>query len=72
MRSVVQKLGSGATGRLEVDPQVSPEGPRCHLDGTDDVLQKPGGKLRVSRESQTVSQTDLTPEQELTSSSKVI
>ena len=41
MWSVVQKCGPGATRRLEVDPQVSPGGARCEVEGTEDVLEKP-------------------------------
>ena len=52
MRSVVQELCPGTAGRPEVDPEVSSVGPRCQVEGADYVLQKPGGKLRVSRESE--------------------
>ena len=37
----MQEGGSGAAGRLEVDPQVSPLPAGSHVDGTDDVLQEP-------------------------------
>ena len=37
----MEESGSGATGGLQVDPQVSPLPTGSDVDGTDDVLQEP-------------------------------
>ena len=40
----MEESGPGATGGLEVDPQVSSLPPGRHVDGTDDVLQEPSDR----------------------------
>ena len=40
----MKERGSGPTGGLEVDPQVSSLPARRDVDGTDDVLQEPSGE----------------------------